>query len=79
MLAAPGRAGDVKAIAKTSVPTWLESLPPGYFVASDCAYNLTEHLVALYSSFTHFLRTMTTLIFTCPKCISELKWPSGSW
>jgi hypothetical protein len=23
--AAPGRAGDLKAIAKTSVPTWLES------------------------------------------------------
>jgi hypothetical protein len=54
-LAAPGRTGDVKVIAKTSVPTWLESFPPGYFVASDCAYKLTEHLVALYSGFTHFL------------------------
>jgi len=54
-LAAPGKTGDVKAIAKTSVPNWLESLPPGYFVASDCAYNITEHLVAPYSGFTHFL------------------------
>jgi hypothetical protein len=54
-LAAPGKTGDVKAIAKTSVPNWLESLPPGYFVASDCAYNITEHLVAPYSGFTRFL------------------------
>ncbi len=62
-LAAPGRAGDVKAIAKTSVPTLLESLPPGYFVASDCAYNITEHLVALYSGFTHFLEDNDNFIF----------------
>jgi hypothetical protein len=37
------------------VPTWLESLPPWYFVASDCAYNIKEHLVAPYSGFTRFL------------------------
>ncbi len=55
MLAAPGKTGDVKAIAKAPVPTWLESSPPGYFVFSDCACNITEHLVAPYSGFTRFL------------------------
>jgi hypothetical protein len=62
-LAAPGRAGDVKAIAITSVCTLLESLPSGYFVASDCAYNITEHLVALYSGFTCFLEDNNNFYF----------------
>lgn len=54
-LAAPGKTGDVKAISKTSVPCWLECLPPGYFIAGDCAYTITEHLIAPYSGFNRFL------------------------
>ena len=40
---------DNVAIKKTCLPAWLESLPPGYFIAADCAYSLTEHLVTPYS------------------------------
>jgi len=48
-LAAPGKTNDVVALRKTSLSAWLESLPPGFFVASDCTYSITEHLVAPYS------------------------------
>jgi hypothetical protein len=48
-LAAPGKTNDSVAIRKTSLPAWLDTLPPGYFTAADCAYSITEHLVAPYS------------------------------
>jgi hypothetical protein len=48
-LAAPGKTNDSVAIRKTSLPAWLDALPPGYFTAADCAYSITEHLVAPYS------------------------------
>lgn len=54
-LAAPGKTNDNVAIKKTSLPAWLESLPPGYFIAADCAYSLTEHLVTPYSGPQRFL------------------------
>jgi len=54
-LAAPGKTNDNVAIKKTSLPAWLESLPPGYFIAADCAYSLTKHLVTPYSGPQRFL------------------------
>jgi hypothetical protein len=30
-------------------PAWIESLPPGFFAESDCAYSIMGHLVAPYS------------------------------
>ena len=48
-LAAPGKTNDSIAIRKTSLPAWVLLLPPGYFVASDCAYSVSEHMVAPYS------------------------------
>ena len=48
-LAAPGKTNDSVAIRKTLLPAWLDALPPGYFTAADCAYSITEHLVAPYS------------------------------
>jgi hypothetical protein len=35
-------------IKKTSLPAWLDSLPPGY-ISIDCAYSITEHSIAPYS------------------------------
>ena len=43
-----GKTNDSVAIRKTSLPTWLDALPPGYFTAADCAYSFTEHLVDPY-------------------------------
>jgi len=54
-LAAPGKTNDNVAINKTSLPAWLQSLPLGYFIAADCAYSLTEHLVTPYSGPQRFL------------------------
>ena len=48
-LAAPGKTNDSVAIRRTSIPAWVLSLPPGYFIASDCAYSISEHIVAPYS------------------------------
>jgi hypothetical protein len=48
-LASPGKTNDIVALRKTSLSAWIESLPPGFFVAADCAYSITEHLVAPYS------------------------------
>jgi hypothetical protein len=48
-LASPGKTNDIVALRKTSLSAWIESLPPGFFVAAHCAYSITEHLVALYS------------------------------
>jgi hypothetical protein len=51
----PGKTNDSVAIKKTSLPAWLDSLPPGYFVAADCAHSITEHLIAPYSGAQQFL------------------------
>jgi hypothetical protein len=48
-LAAPGKTDDSIAIRKTSIPSWVQSLPPGFFAASDCAYSISEHMIAPYS------------------------------
>jgi hypothetical protein len=39
----------LKAIKKTALLDWIEKLPPGYFVACDCAYSISEHLIGPYS------------------------------
>ena len=48
-IAAPGKTNDAVAIRKTSLLPWLDALPPGFFVAGDCAYTLTEHMITPYS------------------------------
>jgi hypothetical protein len=45
----PSKTNVIVALHKTSLSTWIESLPPGFFLAADCAYSITEHLVAPYS------------------------------
>jgi hypothetical protein len=47
-LATPGKTNNSVAIHQTSLPAWLDALPPGYFTAADCAYSITEHLVDPY-------------------------------
>jgi hypothetical protein len=54
-LAAPGKTNDNVAIKKTSLPAWLELLPPGYFIAADFAYSIMEHLVTPFSGPQRFL------------------------
>jgi hypothetical protein len=48
-LASPGNTNDIVALHKISLSAWIKSLPSGFFVASDCAYSIMEHLVAPYS------------------------------
>jgi hypothetical protein len=38
--AAPEKTNDTKAIKKTTLLDWIEKLPPGYFVACDCACSI---------------------------------------
>jgi len=54
-LAAPGKTKDCVAIKKTCLPAWLESLPTGFFIATDCAYSITEHSIAPFSRPQRFL------------------------
>ena len=44
-VAAPGKTNNSVAIQKTSLQPWVEALPPGYFIAMDCAYSLSEHVI----------------------------------
>jgi len=46
-LTALGKTNDNISIKKTSLPAWLNSLPPGCFAASDCAYSLSEHITTV--------------------------------
>jgi hypothetical protein len=62
-IAAPGKTKDNVATKKTSLPAWLESLPPGYFIAADCAYSVTEHLVTPYYGPQCFLERNDNLNF----------------
>jgi hypothetical protein len=48
-LAAPGKTNDSVTIKKNSRPAWLGSLPPGFFIVTDCAYSISEHSIAPYS------------------------------
>ena len=50
-LAAPGKTNDNIALKKTSLPAWLNSLPPGFFVACDCAYSLSELPFLVFSCY----------------------------
>jgi hypothetical protein len=62
-LAAPGKTNDSVAICKTSLPAWLDVLPPGYFTAADCAYSITEHLVAPYSGPQRYIKAYDNFNF----------------
>ena len=54
-VATPKKTNDARAIKKTSLLTWIEKLPPGYFVACNCAHAISEHLIRPYSVPEHFL------------------------
>jgi len=47
-VAAPGKTNNSVAVQKTSLQAWVEALPPGYFIAMDCAYSLSEHVITPY-------------------------------
>jgi hypothetical protein len=53
-VAAPGKTNDSVAIRKTYLQTWAEALPPGYFIAMDFAYSLSEHVITPYSGPQHY-------------------------
>jgi hypothetical protein len=42
-------------IKKTTLLTCIEWFPPGYFVACDCAYSISEQLIRPYSGAEQFL------------------------
>jgi hypothetical protein len=54
-LAAPGKTNNSVAIRRTSLPAWLDSLPHVFFIATDCAYSITEHSIAPFSRLQQFL------------------------
>jgi hypothetical protein len=43
LVAAPGKNNEAVAFQKTSLQG-VEALPPGYFIATDCAFILSEHV-----------------------------------
>ena len=56
-VAAPGKTNDARAIKKTSLLPWIEKLPPGFFVACDCAYSISEHLIGPFAGPERFVET----------------------
>jgi hypothetical protein len=54
-VAALEKTNNIKAIKKTTLLDWIEKLPPGYFVACDCAYSISEPLIGPYSGVEYFL------------------------
>jgi hypothetical protein len=49
-----GRSSEYKAYMKSTLMSWIESLPPWYFVAGDDAYVCTEHLLTPFMGSDHF-------------------------
>lgn len=43
-----------RSIKKTTLITWIEKLPPRYFIACDCAYSISDHLIGLCDGADHF-------------------------
>jgi hypothetical protein len=50
---ASGRSSDMHAYCKSKLKTWIESLPPWYFVAGDNAYVFTKHLLTPFFGSSH--------------------------
>jgi len=48
-----GRSRDYKAYMKSILMSWIESLPPWFFVAGDNAYLCTEHLLIPFMGSNH--------------------------
>ncbi len=49
-----GRSSEYKAYMKSTLMSWIESLPPWYFAADDNAYVCTEHLLTPFMGSDHF-------------------------
>jgi hypothetical protein len=58
------KGGDYKAYMKSALMSWIESLPPWYFVDGDNAYICTEYLLDLYMGSNHF-NHYTTITGNC--------------
>jgi hypothetical protein len=72
--ASPGKANDIVALRKTFLSAWIESLPPGFFVAADCAYSITELWLHLILARNGFLIGVTTSTSSFHRYASRLKW-----
>jgi hypothetical protein len=48
-VAAPGSFPDSNALLLTRLHKWIDSLPPGFYVVADNAYNISEHLLIPFS------------------------------
>jgi len=53
VILAGGRSSDYKAYQKSKIRSWIENLPPMYFVAGDNAYVCTEHLLSIFCGSNH--------------------------
>ncbi len=63
------------AIRKTPLPALILSLPPGYFVAFDCAYVISEHMIAPYTGPQYYSERCDNFNnFFPPNSASTLKW-----
>lgn len=60
---------DSIAICKASHPSSFDKLPPGYIIAFDCAYPITDHLVASYSGAQSYAKHCDTSIVIYHSCI----------
>jgi len=48
-----GRSSDYKLFQRSKVKTWIENLPPMFFVAGDNAYVCSEHLLTRFCGNNH--------------------------
>jgi hypothetical protein len=48
-----GRSSDYKSYMQSMLMSWIESLPPWFFVAGDNAYVCTEHLLTPFMGSNH--------------------------
>jgi hypothetical protein len=61
-----GRSSDYKAYLKSSLLSWIELLPPWYFVAGDNAYVCTKHLLTTFMGSSRYNTENDTYNFFVP-------------
>ena len=71
-----GRSSDYKSYMQSRLMSWIESLPPWYFVAGDNAYVCTEHLLTPFMGSNHLNPDNDSYNFFCEYA---LKWHLGDW